>query len=255
MKGLIAMLGRIVGIYFTPDNHATPVLRLGRYHRVEQPGFCWKIPILEQALPPVKTSLHVGNFTFFDVPSKDNIHFKVQMTVLFTFKPTEALKSAAAMLVRGGDDLLQVIVKDYTNQGLRRLASRFEAEEFCWGSAMSTIEQNLTHFLTAEMHTLGIAPLRRGGILIKETIAPDKFKQTMLNVRLHEATLRVLASYRELNLIKQAIQAEFVTGLEDLEGNLTLLSTFSPLETVYPAYPLDPHQLSTRNGQTVRNGH
>jgi hypothetical protein len=213
------------------------------------------IPLFEQVLPPIKTSIHVGNFVFAEVLSCDNIPFTFYLTVLFSFKPNLALKDAAAQLVRGGNDLLQTIVKEYGNQGLRRLASRFKAEELCGAAAISGIERNLTHLLTAEMRTLGIAPLRHDGILIKETIAPDKFKQTMLNVRLHEATLRVLASYRELNLIKQAIQAEFVTGLEDLEGNLTLLSTFSPLETTYPAYFLDPHQISTRNGQMARNGH
>lgn len=255
MKGLIKALGRLLGIHFATDNYVIPVLRWGRFNRVKGPGFFWTFPLIEQTLSPIKTSLHVGNFYFEEILTRDNIPFRVQMTVLFTFNPASALKSAAAMLVRGGDDLLQVIVKDYTNQGLRRLASRFEAEELCRGSAMSAIERNLTHLLTGEMRALGIAPLRQDGILIKETIAPDKFKHTMLNVKLHEATLRVLASYRELNLIKQAIQAEFVTGLEDLEGNLTLLSTFSPLETTYPAYSVDPHQLSTRNGQGVRNEH
>ena len=52
---------------------------------------------------------------------------------------------------------------------------------------MSTIERDLTRFLTGELRVLGLAPLKTGGLLVKETIAPEKFKRTMLGVRQEEA--------------------------------------------------------------------
>lgn len=255
MKWLMRILGSLVGIHFAPDNHVVPVLRLGRYHRVKGPGFFWINPLIERALPPVKTSIHVGNFVFEEVLSKDNIPFSIKMTVLFTFDPAAAVKSAAAVLVRAGDDLLQIIVKDYTNQGLRRLVAKFDAEELCGQIAMSTIERNLARFLAAEMRALGLAPLKRGGVLIKETIAPEKFKRGLLNAKRLEAILQALTRYPVGDLIQQAIQAGFVTGLEDLESNLTLLSTLSPLENVYPPYLRDIHKIATvQNGRNTRNG-
>ncbi len=256
MKWLIRILGKLVGIHFAPDNHVVPVVRLERYHRVEGPGFFWIIPLLERTLSPVKTSIYVGNFIFEEILTRDNVPFKVKMTVLFTFKPVTALKSAAAVLVRGGEDLLKLIVKDYTSQGLRRLAAKFDAEELGGHIAMSTIERNLGRSLTAEMRALGIAPLKSGGILIKEAVAPEKFKRGVLNARRLEAILQALTRYPVGDLIQQAIQAGFVTGLEDLESELTLLSTLSPLERVYPPYPRDIHGMPVSPREHSRwNGH
>lgn len=222
MKMLLPLLG-LIGLRFCPDNHIVPVFRWGRYGRVGQPGFFWINPILEETLSPVKTSLHVGDFNFSEVTSKDNIPFKVQLTVLFTFEPTAALKSAAAQLVRGGDRLLQIIVRDYTSQGLRRLVSRFEAEKLCAEATMKAIELELTDFLTGEMQILGLAPLAKGGILIKDTIPPEKFKQTMLDVRHNEAILEVLRSYPVPELVQLLNQVIFANSLKDHSGQSAVI--------------------------------
>ncbi|GIK41147.1 MAG: hypothetical protein BroJett011_49800 [Chloroflexota bacterium] len=254
MKHLFAMLGRMLGLHFAPDNHVIPVLRLGRYHHVKEPGFFWIWPLVEQALPPVKTGLHVGNFTFDEVLSKDNIPFKIHLTVLFNFNPASAVRNAAAQLVKGGDDLLQIIVKDYTNQFLRRLASRYEAEELSSSPAMAAIEWHLTRLLSIQMRPLGLAPLKNGGILIKETIAPEKFKRAILQARRLMAISQSLASFPIPGLAEKAIQAGFVTGLEDFEGDLTLWSGGSPLETGLAPHLTDLTRLPHQNGHAKQNG-
>jgi hypothetical protein len=119
---------------------------------------------------------------------------------------------------------LHDIVEGYASQGLRRLASTFTAEELGGKTAVSNIENALTHFLKIQLGVLGLVPLRQGGILIKEVIAPEKFKQAMLHVHQHQATLQMLSKYPE-KLIEQAIRTDFLTGLEDHSGNLTLFSS------------------------------
>jgi hypothetical protein len=258
LEWLIQTLGQLVGIYFfIPDNHVVPVLRMKRYHRVEGPGIFWINPFFERTLPPVKTSLYVGEFIFREVMSKDNIAFSIQMTVLFTFKPDQALKDAAAMLVQGGEELLKTIVKEYTDTALRCLASRFNAEALGHEAARLTIQRILVPLLASEMRTLGIAPLREGGVLLKQVVPPDKFKWAMLIAQRLETLLRTLAPFPARQLIEQVLQAEFVTGLEQLEGNLTFLSTFSPLqqEGIYSPYLLDAQQIPVRRGQKAQNGH
>ncbi len=257
MKRLINIFKSLFFFHFAPDNHVSPVLRLGRYHRVDGPGFFWTIPLLEQALSPVKTGLHVGNFSFTETLSQDNIPFTVRMTVLFSFKPQSALKTAAAQLVLEGDDLLQLIVKEYTSQGLRRLTAKFKAEKLSSGEARFSIEQNLARFLLAELRALGLAPLANGGILIKEVVGHDKFRRAMLDAKRLDANLQVVTSYHAVgNLIQQAIQAGFVTSLEELDGNLTLLSTLAPLESIHPSYSMKLNQMPmVQNRQHTRNGH
>ncbi|MFN8457506.1 MAG: SPFH domain-containing protein [Anaerolineae bacterium] len=254
MKRLMVMLARLVGIHPCPDNHIIPVFRLGRFQRVGRARFVLTIPLIEQALPPVKTSIHVGDFTFNEILTKNNVPFKIQMTVLFTFNPNSALKSAAAELVRGGNELLKVIVKDYANQGLRRLVSKYEASELGSQQAMTTIERTLTRFLLTELRPLGLAPLKEGGVLIKELIAPAEFKQSILDARRLEAILYTLAGFPMPGLVEQAIRAGFVTGLERLESNV-FLSNLPSLETGLLSDWLNNSLASVRNGQHHKNGH
>ena len=246
MKRLISALGRMIGIHFTPDNHVTPVLRMERFNRVKGPGFFWIIPIFERALPSVNTGLRVANFAFDEVLSRDNIAFNFHITVLFSFEPMLPLKEVTAQLVRASEDMLRSIVQDYTSQGLRRLASGFDAEELCGEKVVPTIEQDLTHCLRTELCALGLVPLKNGGVLIKEIIGPATFKRTMLNVKRHQATLQVLGSFREVNLMDRVILAEFLCGLADREGNLTLLS---PLDALHLPRTLDTDDVSRRNGR------
>jgi hypothetical protein len=245
MRRLISALGRAIGIHFAPDNHVIPVLRLERFNRVKGPGYFWIIPIVERTLPPINTGIRVTNFIFEEVLSHDNIPFRFHLTVLFSFDPALPSKKVTTQLIRASDGVLQSIVQDFTNQGLRRLASRFDAQELCGEAAISTIERDLIHYLRSELRILGLVPLRSGGVLIKETVAPDRFKHTMLNVKRHEATLHVLGSYREISLMDRAILAEFLTGLADREGNLTLLS---PLDAMYLPHALD-QKIPRRNGR------
>lgn len=234
MKRLIQNIGKLVGIHHTPDNHATPIFRLGRYHQVRGPGFFWTIPLIESTLPPVKTGLHVGNFYFTEVLSQDNIPFTIQMTVLFTFQPDKALKTAAAQLVQGGENVLSVIVKDYANQGVRRLAAKYRAEQLGNSDTLSSIERNLTSYLTTTMRVLGIAPLKNDGVLLKEIVAPERFRHTMLDVKHDEALLEVLRSYPVPELIQLLNQVIFANSLKDRSGQLALLMGTSDAGQMLP---------------------
>ncbi|MCB0208474.1 MAG: SPFH domain-containing protein [Anaerolineae bacterium] len=247
---------RLFGFIFTPDNHITPVMRWGQYKRTIAPGLRWIMPVVERALAPVKTSIYVGNFYFEEVLSHDNIPYKVQMTVLFTFDPNKAVKPAAAQLVKAGETVLQTIVRDYTNQGLRRLAAQYGAECLSGHVTMTLMEKNLAAYLTSTLRPLGLAPLKRDGILIKELIAPPEFKHTIFDVKHDESILEVLRSYpvpelvRLLNevivangLKKGADQVAFMLGSTDAIHSLPLMAAHNS--------QADHHY---RNGHNGHNG-
>jgi regulator of protease activity HflC (stomatin/prohibitin superfamily) len=224
MKAFIQSVGKFIGIRFAPDNQIVPVLRLEQFNRIHKGGYFWINPLIEETLPPLSVGLQVGNFTLKEVLSADNIPFTLKLTVLFQFDPNLPPSTVLAQVVRIPPGKLNDIVEDYTSQGVRRLASAFTSEELGGKTAVSQIETSLCHFLKAQLHVLGLVPLRQGGILIKEIIAPEKFKQAMLHVHQHQATLQMLSSYPE-HLIEQAIRTDFLTGLEDHTGNLTLFSS------------------------------
>lgn len=227
MKGLWAISRKVVSLEFTPDNHATPVLRWGRYHRALKPGFQWVIPLIEQALAPLKTSLHVGNFAFEEVLSRDNISFKIKMTVMFSFNPWAVDKSVAAQLMRGGESLLRTIMHDFANRRLRRLVAAYGAEELSRHQVVTTIENSLVEDLTREMSSLGLKPLpsEESGVMLKEIVAPDTFKRTMMDVKHNEAILDILSSYPVPELVQLLIQLIFANNLKDQANNVSLLMT------------------------------
>ena len=242
MKRLLGKIGRFFGIYFAPDNHLVPVLRLGRFHRLETPGFFPVIPLIEEALPPVNFGVQVGDFMFEDVLSQDNIPFTIRMTVLFKFDAREALPDVAAQLVQVEPYVLQNIVRDYANQGLRRIASTFRAEELSGAFARQEIEKNLTRYLKGQRKILGLFPVD-DGLLVKEITAPNKFNQSMVNVKGLGATMRELGRYRDITLMELGTRAAFLNALGDREGDLT----FMPPLTVVTG---DDQSLNHPNGRT-----
>ncbi|MCP4428450.1 MAG: SPFH domain-containing protein [Chloroflexi bacterium] len=243
MKRFIQFIGKALGIRFAPDNHVVPVLRLERFDRIEGSGYFWIKPFIEATLAPVSVGMKIGAYTFEEVLSQDNISFTVNLTVLFRFDPNLPPDQVLAQVVRLPAATLHNIVKDYASQGLRRLVSGFSAETLICETAMTHIERDLTNYLRAQLRVLGLVPLRKGGVLIKETIAPEKFKQTMLAVKQHQATLQALGAQPDENLIEQAIRAQFLTGLEGHGGNLTLWSSLDGT-SFPPHYLFDPSERS-----------
>ncbi len=256
MQWLRHILQSLISVHFCPDNHATPIRRLGRYHRVGEPGFFFTLPLIERTQPAIKTSLFVGDFLFEEVLSQDNIPFTLKLTILFSFTPQAAHRDAAAVLVNLDEAVLKLIMHDYASQGLRQLTARFIANDLSSDLARSTIERNLNRFLRAQARPLGLAPLKQGGVILKEVIGHEKFRRAMLDAKRMEANLQIFASYQAVgDLINQAIQAGLVTGLEDMKGNLTLLSTMAPLEQMDSIKPLDfLNHLPKQNGHYGYNG-
>lgn len=221
---IISRVGKFFGRRFAPDNYVVPVLRYERFNRLAGPGHFQIMPLAESTLEPISLGIRIGEFKFEDVLSHDNIAFSMRMTVLYKFEPNQANEKALPQLIRLSPKVMTDIVKKYTNRGVRRLTARYDAETLCNETPMQKIERDLARFLKANLHPLGIVPLPNDAILIQEMVAPYKFQQTMLAVRQHHATLEVLKEYQEAQLVEQALRAQFLTGLENHEGNLTVLS-------------------------------
>jgi hypothetical protein len=169
------------------------------------------------------------------------------MTILYKFDPGDTQPEIAAQLVRAPVDLLHLIVKDYASQGLRRLASTFKSDEIPHAFARAVIERDLSRFLIGQLAVLGISPLKEGGLLVKEIVPPEKFKQSMVNVRGLEATMRELVAYRSPALMEWGTLATFLTNLVDRQGEIL----FMP--------PLSLHQSTGQTSPTYsrmyQNGH
>lgn len=249
---------KVTGLHFAPDNHVVPILRLGQFHRVEKAGYFWINPFIEKTLPPISTGLQVGSYTFDEVLSQDNIPFSISLTVLFQFDPQLPTLATLAQLVRLSSRTLQNIVRDYASQGLRRLVAAFPAHDLAGRNVMITMERDLTRHLHAQLYALGLIPLKQGGVLIKEVVAPVKFRHTMLAVQQHQATLQLLKVYEGDALVEQAIRAQFLMGLEGHKGDLNLWASLdgTPMSVPYSARLLetDHPDKKTPNGVSKTKG-
>jgi len=232
MNRLLRALGHVVGMYFAPDNQVMPVLRLGRYHRIVGPGVCWLIPLVDRPLPLIHTGFRVRDLVFSEVVTADNIPFSLHLTVIFAFDPESLPKALAAQQVQATDDALHAIIRDRTSQGLRRLVSTFTADKLSAKSAMSSIERDLAHFLRERLRPMGLTVQGTGSVLIKEVIAPEQFRRSMLDARQHESTLSVFGRIRDKDLMMRVIMAEFLTKLGERDGNLALLSPLDAMPSL-----------------------
>lgn len=227
-------ISKAAGVHFAPDNHIVPIIRLGKFHRVETPGYFWIRPFIEKTLPPISIGLQIGKFTFSEVLSQDNIPFSISMTVLFQFNPQLPSFSTLAQIVRLPSKTFQTIVRDYANQGLRRLTSEHNAIDLAGHKSMFALERDLTRHLRLQLRPLGLSPIKNGGVLIKEVIAPERFSRTMLAVQQHQTTLKLLSAYQGDSLVEQALHAQFLMGIEGHKGDLNLWSSLDRTQIPIP---------------------
>ena len=225
------ILGWFIGLRFAEDNFVAPILRSERFYRVAGPGFFWVNLFTERMLPPVDIGVRFAPFHFTEVVSQDNIPFTVRMTVLFAFNPERANKETIARLVRlPAQDLtqtLQAVVQDHTCSCLYSLASKFQATDLRGHTARVNIKRNLITYLRNHLQGLGLS-FGDDGVLIKEIIADERFKYTMLHVEQHRETLEALSKYHQEdpNLVDKAVQAELLDSLESHQGAINIGARF-----------------------------
>lgn len=116
-----------------------------------------------------------------------------------------------------------MIVRDYTNQGLRRLVVRYGSEALSNDVTMMLMEKNLAAYLTATLRPLGLAPLKHNGILLKELIAPAQFKHTMFDVKHDESILEVLRSYPVPELVRLLNEVILANSLKEKPDQMALM--------------------------------
>jgi hypothetical protein len=120
---------------------------------------------------------------------------------------------------------LEVIVRDFTNRRLRRLVAAASAEALSDRNVLANIEEVLVDSLKEEMSILGLKPIaaRHGGVMIKEVVAPENFKRTMLDVKHDEAILEMLRSYPVPELVQLLNQLILANSLKDRAGATALM--------------------------------
>ncbi len=222
LKKMVQIPAKWFGARFAPDNHVVPVLRLEQYHRLAGPGYFRINPLHETTLPAISLSVRLGNFTFNDVMSRDGIPFSITVIVMFNFNPANAISAAQPQIARATSEMLEGVVRNHTEHGLRRQVARIPAETLYSGDTLAEVEQNLVRLLRTRLQMIGIAPLDNG-VFIKETLAPARFRESLLMAKQYQDTLRALNG-QEGQLIEQAIRAGLVAGLEKNHGQVTLFS-------------------------------
>ena len=100
--------------------------------------------------------------------------------------------------------------------------------------------------MPSNLRNLGLVPLPNDGVLIKETVAPEKFKRTMLDVKHDEAMLEVLRSYPVPELVQLLNQVIFANSLKDHSGQLTLITGGAEMMPMLPLW--EQHQAYHQNG-------
>ena len=114
--------------------------------------------------------------------------------------------------------------------------STFQAEEMARNHVVTRIEDGLARYLKYEMRILGLKPLKAadGGTMIKENIAPEEFRRTMLDVKHDEAILEVLRSYPVPDLVQLLNQVIFANSLKGRSGDLALMMGSTESMNIWP---------------------
>lgn len=209
------------GVCLVAENSLVPIMRWSRFHRWAEAGYHPVWPIAEVSLTPISLGMRVGRFQFKEVTSRDNIPFSIQVVVRYHFDPRTAEPQAQKALAQVTAQALLDTVEDRAEQALRRKVSRFRAEEVAGQAAVVQIERDIFHFVSTTLRPMGIH-IPKDGVIIKETIAPEKFQQAMIQVRQHRMMMRAFREQHDANVIEQALWADFLNRVETQENNITI---------------------------------
>ena len=226
-----------------PDNETLPVLRLGRLHHFGNGRFHRVWPLIEEALPPVKTSIRVGHFTFAEMYTADSIPFTVSLTVLFKFDPSSISLPVAAQLVKMPPKIMLNIVQDYSDHALRKLIARFDARDVVTPTSREQIKQEISRYLRLTLQPLGICILPSEGILLKEITPHERYRRNTLSANKWDVMLETLAAYNNSALLDRGIQGAMVDSIENRPGETNLVAP-----PIWPLY----HPLGSAAQSQVR---
>lgn len=228
---VVKYFGSKLGYHFTPDNTVVPVLYLEQFSHFAGPGRFYTKPGVETTLPAITVGFRTGRYTLREVVSRDNICFEMDVVVRFLYDPREAVNNVVkSRIIHAPDSAWIALVEDKVGQVIRRNASMVPADKMCQASTLDRLERKAYPFLCQQLAALGMS-VAENGVIIGEVRAPQKFKQTMLQVRQHTEVIDALVKVKEHSeVIEQAIKAELMTSLETHRGNVTIMS---PLASLY----------------------
>jgi regulator of protease activity HflC (stomatin/prohibitin superfamily) len=237
-KGLI-FLARLLAFHFVPENYKAAVTRFGMYHRARGPGFIWVAPFIERVENLVKIGMRFATFPVKQVLSSDGVLLDFELTVFYRFDPDSTSRPIAAQLARLPDHVLESIVREYAEKSLRQAVAQYSAEDICASGTQAiaeaagrqavaqysaedihpegpigAIEQGVIEGLKARVKHLGLDPMARGGVMIKEITPPKDFVETILTAKGHKIILKVLADYQAAD-VDQVLLAELVRSFKD----------------------------------------
>lgn len=232
MNPLLKTVSRFSLIKFIGDNETLPVMRFNRLHRFANGRFAFVIPLIEEALPPVKTSIRVGACQFSDIHTADGIPFVIKLTILFKFQPETIPRSIAAQLVTAPTGTLEQIILDYSDHAVRKVVARFSAQTMLTAAARNQLQQSLSHYLRSTVSPLGLFVLPQEGVLLKEMTPHERYRQNLLMADKWHATLEAMSQYADMSLLERGIQGALVDSLEQRSGDTNLVAP--------PIWPLTP---------------
>ena len=205
MNPLLKTVSRFSLIKFIGDNETLPVMRFNRLHRFANGRFALIIPLIEEALPPVKTSIRVGAFRFTDIHTADGIPFDIKVTVLFKFDPEAIPTTIAAQLITAPAGTLEQIIRDYSDHAVRKVTARLTAQALLAAPAHHQLQQSLSHYLRSTVSPLGLFVLPQEGVLLKEMTPHERYRQNLLMADKWHATLEAMSQYADMSLLVRGI--------------------------------------------------
>ena len=233
MNRVVSIISNLLFLKSVPDNQTLPILRFGRLHHFGSNHFNRVWPFIEEALPPVKTSIRVGNFIFAEMHTADSIPFTVSLTVLFKFDPESTTLSIAAQFVTLPSKVMLDIVKDYSDHALRQLIARYAAVEVLASEVRAKIQQELSRYLRLTLLPLGICVLPSDGLLLKELTPHERYRHNILSANKWDVTLETLATYDDPTFLERGIQGAMVDTIGNRPGDTNLVAP--PFWPVFPS--------------------
>ncbi len=195
------------------DNMVQVIYRRGRYHRISDSIYAWRLPRFESFGPQIRTGVRVIDQPYKNIASRDGVLHDITVHSKVFFDIRQAEPQLCPILAQNSGGIIRGRVSGIIDLILRKEFGDMTAAQIQLPGIKATIVSEIQKVITRELGAFGISPLNSvDGLYIKEVLAPDRLQDSRT-----EATslTETVSSFNQLDLeeLKQALMAHLLRDM------------------------------------------
>lgn len=231
---LLLWLGKPLGYFYVPENHARLIRKMDYERLCLGPGFHRYSRISEALAEQVKTGLDAFVYHFDNLPTSDGLQLGLRIQINYYYAPEKIDVSTVGKLAKLSADVMRDIVANRARRALLGVLPAYSADDVCRGTLFENIEQQLMANGNTLLNVLGVD---LSTPMVLQVIPPDSLRARYEGVAQRRVQVAAIREHRSTDM-SRALAAELIEGVvahgagDGLVSMTDVLNVYDPTEAI-----------------------